>query len=60
MQLFRNRKWRPFPVAIMLVATVAVVWHGAMSLLAHPLTSGSHLVAMMPIGLMPITITMAE
>jgi hypothetical protein len=46
MQLFRNRKWRPFPVAIMLVATMAVVWHGAMSLLAHPLTSDSHAVVM--------------
>jgi hypothetical protein len=46
MQLFRNRKWRPYPVAIMLVATMAVVWHGAMSLLAHPLTADSHAIAM--------------
>jgi hypothetical protein len=46
MQLFRNRKWRPYPVAIMLVATMAIVWHGAMTLLAHPLTANSHAIAM--------------
>ena len=26
----------------MLIATLAVVWHGAMSLLAHPLIAGNH------------------
>lgn len=46
MQLFRQRKWRPYPVAIMLIATLAVVWHGAMSLLAHPLAANSYALAM--------------
>jgi hypothetical protein len=37
--------WRLFPVTIMLVATMSIVWHGAMSLLAHPLIAESHAIA---------------
>ena len=47
MRMLRARQNRVVPVAIMLIATFAVVWHGAMSLLAHPLTAASHVEAML-------------
>ena len=37
MRMLQDRRVRAAPVAIMLIATLAIVWHGAVSLLAHPL-----------------------
>jgi hypothetical protein len=42
MRLLRTKAFRIFADAIMLVAALAVVWHGAMSLVAHPLGGGGH------------------
>lgn len=42
MHVLRTRQRRAFPVAIMLIAALAVVWHGAMALIAHPLTVSGH------------------
>ena len=42
MRLLRDNQIRVLPVAIMLTATLAIVWHGAMSLLAHPLIASSY------------------
>ena len=39
MRVLRHKKWRPISVAIMLIATMAVVFHGAVALIAHPLTN---------------------
>lgn len=40
MRLVRTKARRFFANAIMLIAALAVVWHGAMSLVAHPLNDG--------------------
>jgi hypothetical protein len=41
MQTLRRKEWRIYTVAIMLVATMAVVWHGALSYVAHPIFEAS-------------------
>jgi hypothetical protein len=41
MKTLRRKEWRVYTVAIMLIATLSVVWHGAMSYVAHPIFEAS-------------------